>query len=134
MDAKLYYYFINPDGIVRSSSFNERLFELECYKQQIKYFKKHDIPPVYAVTVCQYVTLAVYKVVAALETSPENRDFKNADVARLKIEAKLAILKYKKEPRVDLWLKENSWAYYVIYPFIMTVVDKIKSITAGNSR
>lgn len=128
LNEKLYYYFSNSEGIIRSTWSPKRLVALDAFEEQIEYFRSKKYDNAYRKAVFKNLRYLVAQIQNTAKSS------EHASIHRkLKKELKKQLKKYKCEFNLSLW--KHSGFYEVLYPrtvklfgIITGVKNRIKKV------
>lgn len=114
----MYFYYVNPDGIVHSKWNIRKLDDLEATEQQMTYFQERNMEDMYIYTVKDYIHLLVYSL-RNMKGHPEYR--KNVQCVR----QKLRVILKREHKALGLSFKKDFNTYKYAYPFIAKVYGLI---------
>lgn len=116
----LYYYFVNPEGIVHSNWSVRKLDNLEASEQQLVYFKEKGFERTYIYLLRDYIHLLVYalrNMKGKIEFTKEYKDVRN----------KLRKVLKEKKQLLDMNFEKDFNTYKYAYPIIAKVYRRIKT-------
>ncbi len=124
VDAPLYYYFKNPNGITGKWD-NRRIYALDAFNEQVEYFLNRGSKKlaVFAAGVFFYKTSVFYKAVN--ENSGEN---KNESVKYIERKAKEGLKKYKE--LTDASIEKYPYFYWVARPVYSKIYWSYKALVS----
>lgn len=127
---KLYYYFINETGIMKSQNIDKRLDAIDAFRQQINYFENNYFEKAQKSSVYSYFGMLCYWI-NEIKESGSKRISERKCLKTLQEELRGILKKYKELAP----FKECRWAYRVAYPwpvkcyeFMERVLRKVKRI------
>lgn len=120
VNAPLYYYFVNSEGIVHSDWSVRKLDNLEATEQQLSYFKEKGLDRTYVYLLNDYIHLMVY----ALRNMKGKKEF-----AKEYIEVRDKLRKILKEQKqlLNMNFEKDFNTYKYAYPITAKVYRRIKS-------
>lgn len=129
-EEKLYYYYINPDGIMQSKSKDKKADIIEAYLQQINYFEINGFESAKKSSVRAYIGVLCAWINEWTNTQKLRKDEIKFQ-KQLLGELKKALKQFQKQAPFN----ECRWAYEVAYPrqvrcynFAEQAVNKVKRI------
>ena len=124
----LYFYYTNPDSIVRSQWSPKRLDAIIAHEEQIAYFRKNG----YMNALKKVERILLWYIVSQIEITEKPETYKPFS-SELKKKLQLCIKEYKKD--LNLSVKNFSGIYEKAYPkstklywIIVSVLKKLKII------
>ena len=121
INAPLYYYFVNLEGIVHSNWSVRKLDNLEAAEQQVAYFKEKGLNRTYIYSLKEYIhlmVLALRNMKGKKEFVKEYREVRNKLKNVLKNHSQLLEMNFEKD--------FNTYKY--AYPIIAKVYRRIKCL------
>ncbi len=108
-NEKLYFYYSNPSGFIKSDWSPIRLDAISAHEEQIAFFRAHN----YKKALEKTETILLWYIVAQIEITKNSKDYA-AYAPELKKKLKYCIKDYKKD--LNLSLKSNPNLYANVYP------------------
>lgn len=121
-EARLYYYFQNENGIMRSKWTPKRLAAIEAYKEQIKYFEKNNFQKAKMCSARSYVGALCGWLKIIRESVPDDQ-IPGSEKEVLSM-LRLALKEYREQVPFD----ECQWAWAVAYPVTTRCFNITKSL------
>lgn len=124
LDCELYYYYINPNGIMNSEWSVKRLDILDALENQIEFFNKNH----YSKALCDKLKLYI-ELLYKSNIIIKKKSFSNtltAETNSVKKKTRKTIIKYHKQLKISL--KSHYWYYEVAFPYLMRVYWLCKAI------
>ncbi len=109
LTEQLYFYYTNPDSIVRSNWTPRRLDAITALEEQVAFFRKNG----YTRALKNVEKNLLWNIVAQIETTEKSKDYSHF-TPQLKKKLKACLKDYKKD--LNLSLKNNSNLYVKAYP------------------
>ena len=126
LNENLYFYYTNPNSIVRSEWSPKRLDAIEAHEEQIAYFRKNR----YIDALKKVERILLWYIIAQIEITEKSDDYR-AFTPELKKKLKACIKDYKKD--LNLSVKTDSGIYGKAYPkstktysIFLAVLKKLK--------
>lgn len=126
LNESLYFYYTNPNSIVRSEWSPKRLDAIEAHEEQIAYFRKNR----YIDALKKVERILLWYIIAQIEITEKSDDYR-AFTPELKKKLKACIKDYKKD--LNLSVKTDSGIYGKAYPkstkiysIFLAVLKKLK--------
>lgn len=131
IDAQLYYYFLNDNGIMRSKWTPKRLVAIEAYKEQIEYFEKNNFQRAKMCSARSYVggLCEWLKIIRESVTSSQILGDEKEVLSMLRMALK--------EYREQVPFEECEWAWGVAYPATTkcrNIIKKLWKHTVGRGK
>lgn len=123
VEQELYYYFVNPNSIMRQDWSPARLNEIQGYEELIAFTRDHNFPGAYIRSVESYFR-SLDKQIKQL-TMPENRAYRKYLIQFLK-QLRSGIRKYRHD--VPVSLSQRHWLLEDAYPNIMRIYWLFKAV------
>ncbi len=120
MEAEMYFYFTNPNGIMRSDWSPKRLDAVEAFNQQLKFFRKHKF------TQAEKVTLKEYEYSIDYNCKQTKNKYAK-EYKKLKKAKRRLYIKYK-----DEYKKQDGWEYLYKEFFPLEIIARSYLIKAIN--
>lgn len=117
LDCELYYYYINPNGIMNSEWSTKRLVVLEALECQMTFFLQNNYYSAFLKEIRIYAE-KLCSVNSQINKSNQKGNFKKAKVV---IKKKMRHLIWGYHNYLDLSLKNYCWYYEVAFPKFMYV-------------
>jgi len=116
INAPMYAYFMNPQGITKSEWSPARLDKFGACEEQISYFKKNKFHAAFVFRINTYIRIAAwqYKLIAEQQSCPERQMY----LTYVKKTLQGLFFKYI---RYVKFKKELTWIYEVAFPRIMNL-------------
>jgi len=130
LDCELYYYYINPNGIMNSEWSVKRLDILDALENQIEFFKKNHYSKALCDKLKLYIELLYKSNIIIKEKSFSNT--LTAETNSVKKKMRKTIIKYHKQLKISL--KSHYWHYEVAFPYLMRVYWLCKAIKSKYSK
>lgn len=124
VDCELYFYFINPDSIMRRNWTPDRLNEIQGYEELIQFTQEKNYPYAQIRAIKTYYW-SLDRQIKQLQQS-SNREFREY-LRLLRKKLKKAIQQY--QGVVPVSLQERHWLLEDIYPIRMWVYWQVKAIS-----
>ncbi len=124
VDCELYFYFINPDSIMRRNWTPDRLNEIQGYEELIQFTQEKNYPYAQIRAIKTYYW-SLDRQIKQLQQS-SNREFREY-LRLLRKKLKKAIQQYRGV--VPVSLQERHWLLEDIYPIRMWVYWQVKAIS-----
>lgn len=109
LNENLYFYYTNPNSIVRSEWSPKRLDAIEALEEQIAYFQKKH----YVNALKNAKEILLWSIISQIEAIKTSENYKHF-ASKLKKKLKLCVKEYKKD--LNLSIKTNSNIYETLYP------------------
>ncbi len=119
IEKPLYFYYVNPEGIVHSEWTPRRMDDVEATEQQLAYFKEHNLTDVYRCTVRDYHHILVY-FLRYLKTHSEYRKYER--LVRRKLRRSL----HTEKCELGLSFRNDYQTYKYAYPFAAKVYRRLQ--------
>lgn len=131
INQSLYYYYNNPEGIVKRSWSSNRLDELEAYETQLKFFEKQERwKDIYDTLQLTYIKAISYSYFMERESDMDQKSKKYYGKL-LSRKMRYALKQYND---LKISFKENLGIYETAYPHLMSIywhgrgiINKLKS-------
>lgn len=130
LDCELYYYYINPNGIMNSEWSVKRLDILDALENQIEFFQKNHYSKALCDKLKLYIELLYKSNIIIKEKSFSNT--LTAETNSVKKKMRKTIIKYHKQLKISL--KSHYWHYEVAFPYLMRVYWLCKAIKSKYSK
>lgn len=130
LDCELYYYYINPNGIMNSEWSVKRLDVLDALENQIEFLQKNHYSKALCDKLKLYIELLYKSNIIIKEKSFSNT--LTAETNSIKKKMRKTIIKYHKQLRISL--KSHYWHYEVAFPYLMRVYWLCKAIKSKYSK
>jgi len=116
VDAELYCYFMNPEGITRSGFTLKRLDRVEAMREQCAFLKKRGLKKLYENRLESRLTLLVREYASCRDCETIDREEKKRVLRKLRKEARGILLT---KGRIAAPFATNKWKYEIAFPKIM---------------
>ena len=123
VEQELYYYFVNPNSIMRQDWSPARLNEIQGYEELIAFTRDHNFPGAYIRSVESYFR-SLDKQIKQL-TMPENRAYRKY-LIQFRKQLRSGIRKYRHD--VPVSLSQRHWLLEDAYPNIMRIYWLSKAV------
>lgn len=125
VEHPLYYYFVNPEGIIQRKWTPKRLDEFEAYEQQLEFFKPQPkYAEIYKSLQLTYIKAINYSYYLLSNSQLEKKEKKHYKKLLTK-KMRKAIKEYDKK----LSFNENKGIYDVAHPKLMTIYWNLKRLS-----
>ena len=121
VDARFYYYFVNPEGITQSSWNPKRMAMLDAISEQNQFFRRNGFENAYNYN-AERLGKALCGYIKVLNNSESYRSYKNV----LRKQLRDYIREYKNTLNINI--KTYPWFYEYAYPYRMAIYWKIKNL------
>lgn len=121
VNAPLYYYFVNDNGIVHSKWNLRKLDDLEATEQQLDFFKKNNFQRTYIYTLRDYIHLLVY----SLRNMKGHKEYRKQSS---EVRNKLRRVLREHRQLLDISFEKDFNIYKYAYPIIAKMYRRIKSL------
>ena len=123
---QLYYYFVNPEGIVHQQWKTSRMDEFDAYEEQLKFLASKKVyKNVYQVVVKDYIRELSYSFFKLRKSDLSKKEKKYyANIISKK--ARIVILKNRRD--LDIKFMENTAIYDTAFPNLMNIYWLFKSV------
>lgn len=121
VNAPLYYYFVNTEGIVHGKWTLRKLDDLEATEQQLEFFKKNGWERTYRYILKDYIHLLVY----SLRNMKGKKEFSKA---YMKVQNKLRVALKENHKLLDMSFGKDFNTYKYAYPVIAKIYRRIVSL------
>lgn len=119
IEKPMYFYYMNPEGIVHSEWTPRKLDDLEATEQQLAFFQKTGNAEMYAYTVRDYINLMVYNL-KILKGNSEYRSYQR------QIRQKLRRTLSQEKKTIGLSFREDFRAYKYAYPVLSKIYRRLR--------
>ncbi len=119
VDYPMYYYFVNDEGIVRSSWNPRKLDNVEACENQLEFFKNTENNEMYRYILDDYIHLILFN----LRAIKGKKEFLNYE-KQLRNKLKQTLKTHKKLLNLSFSKDYNTYKY--AYPFISKIYNRIK--------
>lgn len=120
VNAPLYYYYVNAEGIVHGKWNLRKLDDLEATEQQLVFFEKNDWHRTYIYTLKDYIHLLVY----SLRNMKGNKEFQKEYVV---VRKKLRNVLKQHHDLLGMSFGKDFNTYKYAYPIIAKIYRRLKS-------
>lgn len=121
VDFPLYYYFVNEEGIVRSSWSPRKLDNLEACENQLDFFIKNNNQEMIVYILKDYIHLMLYN----LRTIKGKNEFASYE-KQIRTKLKKTLKQYKK--MLNLSFEKDYNIYKYAYPVTAKIYNKLRTI------
>lgn len=118
INEPMYFYYVNPEGIVHSEWNLRKLDDLEATEQQLEFFKEKQLNKMYVYTVEDYIHLLVY----SLKNMNGHSEYR---IQKREIKEKLRVIIKKEKDVIGLSFKNDFNIYKYAYPFAAKIYRRL---------
>lgn len=122
IDSPVYYYFQSDESITRSTWNPRRLDDFDAIKEQLRFFKKHNLPDAYM----RVIKDSIFVLETMLNDLDKIRPKYFKYRIRLRFKLKRMLLKYRK--KLGMSFKKNTQLYECAFPLTIKLYWDAKGI------